>query len=282
MTTGKPWKIVLGGLAILAICLGSAFLLILHRMPGRSYLQRMKALVVATELSHPGVLWRVVHDGCLAAQTSIGVPAPCLEVNLKRGYAIIKDPERATQLLLVPTRRIPGIESPLLLVDGSENYWFDAWSAKHWLEREVGAPIPHADLGLAMNSIFSRTQDQLHIHIDCVRSEARVLVDAAVPTLGRHWTGRPLRLGGTSYDALWIDGDDLARSNPFRLLAEDGRARGDMGSYSLALLGAERPGGPPGFVLLRSHESPANGGAPSGERLLDHHCQILKSDPSRR
>lgn len=249
---------------------------------GMANIRQLRSLVVAGELAHPDALWRIVHDGCVIDESSFGRPAPCLEVNAAKGYAIIKDPERATQLLLVPTKRIRGIESPALLAGDSENYWFDAWSAKRWLESELGGTLGDADMGLAVNSRLSRTQDQLHIHIDCVRPAVRAAISTTARSLGRDWTRLPAKLFGSTYDALWIDRGELIRSDPFRLLGSDERVRGDMGSYSLALIGAERSPGEFGFVLLRSHETAANFGAPSGERLLDHRCRLARSADDRR
>ncbi|MET0331942.1 MAG: CDP-diacylglycerol diphosphatase, partial [Dyella sp.] len=43
------------------------------------------------------------------------------------GYAILKDHHGPAQYLLIPTARITGIESPLLLRAGAPNYFAAAW-----------------------------------------------------------------------------------------------------------------------------------------------------------
>ena len=237
----------------------------------------LKRFVQRVEEDHPNALWSVVHEVCMRNQRAIGRPFPCIEVNLDAGYAVLKDPERRTQLLLVPTTRISGAEAPSLIQPGARNYWQDAWSTKPVFEKFASGPVPRQDLALAVNSLFSRTQEQLHIHIDCVRPEVREFVRINEGTITATW--RPLRrkLLGFSYWARWVDGPDLAASNPFVLLGRDRRMRATMGMQALAVVGAVRANGQPGFVLFSRPESEASIGFPSGEVLLDHRCNVLAS-----
>src|SRR5262245_8830503 len=63
-------------------------------------------------------LWFVVHDMCLPVYHSVGVAFPCLEINIDngpdRGFAVLQAPLSATHVIVVPTARISGIESPNL------------------------------------------------------------------------------------------------------------------------------------------------------------------------
>ena len=61
----------------------------------------------------PGSLWQVVDSLCVPAKQASADPLPCLEVDLERGLAVLA--ADAGHLLVVPTRRIPGIESSELL-----------------------------------------------------------------------------------------------------------------------------------------------------------------------
>ena len=65
--------------------------------------------------SHPNALWRVVHDLCVTDMKMTGLPAPCLVVDRHRGFAILKDLKGRTQILLIPTKRVSGIESSKLM-----------------------------------------------------------------------------------------------------------------------------------------------------------------------
>jgi CDP-diacylglycerol diphosphatase len=118
------------------------------------------------ELTHPHALWRVVHDLCVPDRRLLSLSAPCMKVSLAQGWAVVKDVRNPTHLLLVPTRRIIGIESPFLTTPDAPNYWAFAWNARPLFERLLGRPAPREDIGLVVNSRFGRTQDQLHIHMD--------------------------------------------------------------------------------------------------------------------
>ncbi|MGA8864931.1 MAG: CDP-diacylglycerol diphosphatase [Gallionella sp.] len=82
--------------------------------------------------SNPDALWNIVSGQCLRHQIELGNPLPCAQVDLRpgAGYAVLKDIVGIAQFLVIPTRRISGVESPQLLAAGSPNYWSDAWQAK--------------------------------------------------------------------------------------------------------------------------------------------------------
>jgi CDP-diacylglycerol pyrophosphatase len=236
---------------------------------------RLSRLVNGTEAAHPNALWHIVHGLCLRDMRVSGNPAPCIEVNTQGGYAVVKDVERKTQYLLIPTARITGIEGPALLTAASPNYWQAAWTARRWMEKQLGHPVPREDLGLAVNSAFGRTQNQLHIHIDCVRPDVQAALKAQGPRFGSRWTSFRGDFG-LSYKARWIDGTDLGATDPFKLVAHtDPVARADMARETLVLIGASRADGRPGFVLLAARADPADPDDAAGEELLDHRCRVL-------
>ena len=231
------------------------------------------ALIVALR-PHPNALWHVVHDLCVPDMRANGAPAPCMAVNLAGGYAVLRDVRGATQLMLIPTDRVRGIEDPRVLAPASPSYWQAAWEARPLFEHLVGRPAPRDAVGLAINSIYGRSQNQLHIHIDCVRASVRRALAANASRIGDAWS--PLTLAHHPYRVRRIEGDDLAASDPFKLLAaSDAAARADMGRETLVVIGAVFPGGRPGFVLLndRADLATLNGG--HGEELLDHACKTL-------
>ncbi len=226
---------------------------------------------------HRNALWRVVHDLCAVDRRVLGLPAPCLAVNLREGWAVVKDTEQPTHILLVPTRRVSGIESPALLAPDAPNYWAQAWNARAWFERLVGRPVPRGDFALVINSRFGRTQDQLHIHIDCLWPPVVAALDASKATVGAAWATLDAPLLGKPYEARRIDGEDLVR-NPFKLLARgDERARDDMGAYTLAAIPEVFADGKPGFILLARHADFAHGDPAAAEGLLDHRCSVLRA-----
>jgi CDP-diacylglycerol pyrophosphatase len=218
--------------------------------------------------SHPNALWHVVHDLCLRDARLIGRPAPCLAVNRRVGYAVVPDPRRRTQVLLVPTRRISGIESPALLEPDSVNYWQAAWDARVFFERRARRQLPRDQIGMAINSIASRSQNQLHIHVDCLRASVVAYLKAHEGEIGPIWRPLPDPLVGRHYAARRLLGAELDPRDPFKLLAEGNPSAPDhMGRFSLAVVGATFSDGSPGFYLLAD-----DGPAAFAEGLLDHTC----------
>ncbi|HEY2483058.1 MAG TPA: CDP-diacylglycerol diphosphatase [Caulobacteraceae bacterium] len=229
---------------------------------------------------HSNALWRVVHGLCMTDMMLSGAPAPCLEVNRRGGYAVLRDPQAATEVLVVPTTKIIGIEGPELQVPGGPNYWQAAWDARRYLEERAGRAAPREDVGMAVNSVFGRSQDQLHIHIDCVSAKVRTALAAHAEEIGEVWAPLDFDLAGRMYRARRVNGDALGARDPFKLLATgDSEAGDDMGRQTLAVVGVRSADGRPGFVLLA-----ATGGTPenpdgSSESLLDHSCAVL-DEPS--
>jgi CDP-diacylglycerol pyrophosphatase len=228
---------------------------------------------------HPNALWRVVHDLCVPDRRILGLPAPCLAVNLRQGWAVLKDAREPTHILLVPTQRISGIESPAILAPDAPNYWADAWRARGHFERLAGRPVPRSDFGLAINSRFGRTQDQLHIHIDCLWPQVARALREAAPHVGVAWAPLGAPLMGGWYVARRLDGENLER-NPFKLLATGyPPARADMGAYGMAAVGEVFADGQPGFILLALRADLPHGEAGAIEGILDHKCRVLRAGP---
>lgn len=222
----------------------------------------------------PNALWTIVHDQCVADERAHHDPAPCSQVQLsageQRGYAVMKDIIGARQYLLLPTARITGIESPELLAPDATNYFAEAWQARAFVEQRAGGTLPRDWMSLAVNSAVSRSQNQLHIHLDCVRADVRDALRADAALIGPTWAPFPTPLAGHTYWAIAVPGVDLA-VNPFTLLADgiDG-ARADMGLYTLVVVGADDVGGRPGFVVLADGADGETGDVAGGEQLQDH------------
>ena len=229
------------------------------------------------QASHPNALWHIVHNLCVVDMQASGHPAPCARVDLKGGYAVIKDMARRTQYLLIPTARVTGIESPSLLEPGSPNYWRDAWQATDLIAKQLKQPIPREDLGLAVNSLNGRTQNQLHIHIDCVQPEVKAYLRDHNAEFGPRWQTMSDRLVGRWYQVRWVDGADLGVNDPFKLLAEAPLARARMDEETLVVIGASRADGTPGFILLSDKLNWAENDTAAGESLLDHRCRVLSA-----
>ena len=230
----------------------------------------------------PDALWKIVHDKCVPDQQQNSDPVPCALVDLRegdaKGYAVLKDIVGATQYLLIPTARVPGIESALLLAPDAPNYLADAWRERGFTERAEGHPLPRQAISLAINSAFGRSQNQLHIHIDCIRTDIAAALQRQLGAIGDSWALLPEQLAGHSYWAIRVLSDDLDSINPFSLVA-DGvpGARTAMGEQTLVVVGAVFADGRPGFIILTDRVNPVTGDKAAGEELQDHDCAIAQS-----
>jgi len=217
-------------------------------------------------------LWHIVSERCVPDEKQNHSPFPCAKVDLADGYAVLKDLVGNTQFLLIPTIPVRGIESPEVMAPNAPNYWADAWQARSFVEDRARRHLPRDMLGLAINSLSGRSQNQLHIHIDCIRLDVHVALRTHAASIGGHWSRFPVPLAGHDYMAMRIEQADLGAINPFALLA-DGipGARADMAHWTLVVIGDSHQG-KEGFVVLAGHAVPASGDWGAGEQLLDHAC----------
>ncbi|RKP58700.1 CDP-diacylglycerol diphosphatase [Pararobbsia silviterrae] len=232
-------------------------------------------VALAAHAANPDALWQIVSQKCVpAAETGAGQNA-CAYVDMRGGYALLKDINGVAQYLLIPTRRVSGIESPALLDADAPNYWPDAWHARSYVEQKLDVPLRRDEVGLAINSASGRTQNQLHIHIDCMRPDVADALAAQRGTLDAAWRTLPVALEGHRYRARVIDEATLERDDPFKALAADIASRGEaMGDQTLLVTGTTLADGQPGFIVLNDRVDGLD--RASSEELLDHDCTIAR------
>jgi CDP-diacylglycerol pyrophosphatase len=224
---------------------------------------------------NPDALWEIVHDNCVPAAEGANVVQKCIEVNLAGGYAVLKDIVGVAQYLLIPTARVSGIESPELLAPGSPNYWRAAWEARHYVDEALHRELRRDVVSLAINSAHGRTQNQLHIHVDCLAPDVVWALREYGPRVGTAWSPFPILLRGHAYRIRRIDDAGLEHTDPFKLLAPDVAREGQvMGEQTLLVAGAVLRDGTPAFYLLNDHVQP--GDWASSEELQDHTCAIAR------
>jgi CDP-diacylglycerol pyrophosphatase len=229
----------------------------------------------------PMALWRIVHGECVPhIEAGLG-PKPCERVDLdggvEQGIAILKDLVGVSQMLAIPTRRITGIEDPQMLAPNAPPVFAVAWGAKSLVEERLHRVLPREAVGLAINSKWARSQEQLHVHIDCVAIPVMKALAEYASAFDRQWRAMTVPLQGRVYFARRVDSADLVNVAPLKLLADGVEgARAHMGAYSLAATGATFEG-KPGFVLLADQFSLEGGG--HAEDLQDHDCAIARSTP---
>jgi CDP-diacylglycerol pyrophosphatase len=216
----------------------------------------------------------IVQEQCVPHWLTAHSPAPCVSVSqgaAAQGYAVLADRKGGAHFLLIPTQSISGIESPEVRATGALNYFDAAWKARSVLDTFFGGPLPREAVGLAVNHIHARSQDQLHIHISCLRSTLYEELHAAADRIGHTWSS--LRIGGMGYQALRVMGTQLGKANPFQLLADRlPGAKQSMGEFTLLVAGIQFKQGP-GFVVLAGDD------VPGAELLLDSSCALAQRRP---
>jgi CDP-diacylglycerol pyrophosphatase len=177
----------------------------------------------------------------------------------------------------LPTQRISGIESPELLSSDAPNYWQAAWQSRRYVSAHLHRKLPRDDVGLAVNSAPDRSQDQLHVHVDCLQPSVTSQVDSHVEAIGNTWQQLGFSLAGRRYFARRIEAPNLRGINPFHLLADLVKSNGGaMSRETLVVIGVTFGDHHDGFVLLADSADPPRGNPGDGESLLDHTCALVK------
>jgi CDP-diacylglycerol pyrophosphatase len=226
-------------------------------------------------------LWRIVSENCVPAAQQ-GKPSRCTEASIGKGVAagdvVFKDKNGPLQYLVMPTARVAGIEDPQLLRPEAPPYFADAWRARHWMETTHGAPIPAEDAAIALNSAWSRSQDQLHLHVSCVRADLKARLKAVSIAPSDTWAPLPGGWNGHAYLVRSVAADTLDGIDPIRdVAAHVPGAAGEMGHQAIAVVGAALADGRRGFWLLESSIAPMSGwlGGIEGD-VQDHSCVVLR------
>src|SRR5579862_6721407 len=132
-------------------------------------------LTATATLADRNVLWTIVHGQCVPHFQAGDGPKPCDVVDLDggeaRGVALLKDINGIAQFLAIPTARVTGIEDPSVLAPDARDYFAFAWAQRGAVEARLKTTLPREAIAVAVNSEFARSQDQLHLHIDCLRKD---------------------------------------------------------------------------------------------------------------
>ncbi len=218
-----------------------------------------------------GSLRLIVQNFCVINWTQHRDPSPCERVFLAdakssdSGYAVLADPGGGAHYLLAPTQTMAGADSSELLDPDAPNYFAEAWHARDLLTKFVGHDVPRTAMGLVVNTVPTRSYDQFHIHIECLRQDVAGSLRAAQDQVSDVWS--PLTVAGASFQAMRITADGLDGSNLFELVAnmKPDVAR-HLRDYTLVVAGAQFKSGP-GFILL-------TGTGLTGELLMDSSCAV--------
>lgn len=231
-------------------------------------------------------LWRNVQQRCLAPpQSQQPRHADCASVDRAQGLVLYKDAIGVSHYLVIPARPVTGVEDRRAWDGSGANAWAYGWAERGIVGQALGKPVPDDMLGLAVNSRTSRSQDQLHIHLDCISAAARAFVNGANGPIGTEWTS--LRFDGKPVRARFIPAAaPVLSADPFALVG--GRAD-DPGASASAVpppdrgifltYGQDRQGRP-GFFLVDQPVHAAAGSNGHASDFLDRRCRLAAELPA--
>ena len=216
----------------------------------------------------------IVQEQCLPHWQKARDASPCESLGAEQGgepaYALLHDRKGGAHFLLIPTRTVRGIDEQVVLAAGSPNYFAAAWRSRQALAAASGWSIPRTAVGMGINPVRARSQDQLHIHIECLGSSVYRGLQQAADALKDTWS--PVRIDGADYLGLRVRGEDLGEVNPFALVAQG--VPGAIDDYTLLVAGMQFRDGP-GFAVLVQAD-----GVPAAELLLDSSCAVTQPGPA--
>lgn len=193
---------------------------------------------------------------CVAAahQGSGRLPVPCEFVS-QRGFVVMKEAHQ--EHLFVPTAPVSGVEDPAVVASKARPYWLYAWKqvTRYFHGR------PHWQLGLAINSKAGRSQDQLHIHMTCIKKPVSDALHQA--HISAAWSD--ISLAGRKYHARHVT-SLTGRNDPFRLVYQIVHSNPQQMQYQTIVVTGARTG----FYVLNDYKHQSNRG--HGEELLDSRC----------
>ncbi len=184
---------------------------------------RLALIAAMTLLALPAradrmALWNIVHGQCAAHAEAGQGPAPCERIDLAKGddqgVALLKDRVGIAQFLAIPTRRVTGVEDPFVLDSAAPNYFAFAWAARDALAARLQRTLPRQDVSIAINSAFARSQDQLHLHLDCLDPDVAGRLAANLASLDDNWRPMAEPIKGRVYWARRVLSDDLSGVRP--------------------------------------------------------------------
>lgn len=192
----------------------------------------------------------------------------CEVYDAQDAYIILKDnaPTKPESYMIIPTAKVTGIDDKQVFDPPVVNFFQYGWT------RAATYPgKPAVNTALAINSVHARTENQLHIHMSCVRPDVdKVLQDNDSKIRSYPAKFRKLKLppNGNTYQTLRVA--SLGGNNsPFLVIQKIRGVKGHMGQQSIALVGTERSGE---YYLLATRfkkGDPQSGGA---EELMDEAC----------
>ncbi|PHJ57301.1 hypothetical protein VF14_30465 [Nostoc linckia z18] len=215
-------------------------------------------------------LWQKVQQCVANQQGQPPKPDPCLYVDLNKRY-VVANGSNPVEYLLLPTDKIEGIEDPNISRSNSIPYWQYAWEeARKYVPTKKPQVQYRNQYGLAINSQQARNQDQLHIHMSCIKQSVSMQLetdDNQIPN--GNFNNFILTLENNQYNIMKLDNDSLTNNNnPFYLVNRSLASSQKMADQSIAVVGRRRGG----YYIVNTESDATKGYKAAAEKLLDEDC----------
>lgn len=229
-------------------------------------------------------LWGVVDKLCMTNYQQTKSPAPCQQIYMPEGqvhgFSVIQNPRYPYHFVLVPTAKMAGIESPELSASGRTDYFGYAWLMRRLLAWQYGASVPDDKLGLAINSAYGRSQNQLHIHLTCLREDVRRQLLAERPYIDEEWRLLPDKLLRQTWYARRVMQPTVMGIDPIHSVASYFHLTPEqLAEWGVAVI-PTLYGTQKGFIMLTTRRGWDRNNRASVEALLDKECAILSPEAS--
>lgn len=232
--------------------------------------------------SQSAQLWDTVSQECVPQSATLAASSPCLKVvlepSVERGYVVFRDRHGPLHFLLIPTTRIGGIESPELLDSTVTDYFQKAWGERDFIGQQSDEPLPRDIVSLTINSSYGRSQDQLHIHISCIKPDVKAHLYSQLDQFSEQWTKVEDGINGNGYIARTLTEAQFRQMSLFlRLATEVPDAEDHMASYGLALVPYTSSTHVPMYLLLANKLNILSLNLGYTGDIQDYQCDLLKT-----
>ncbi|MDR0806768.1 MAG: CDP-diacylglycerol diphosphatase [Enterobacteriaceae bacterium] len=238
--------------------------------------------------SHSDDLWNIISQQCISQQQLNQIQIiPCLNSELSsdasRGFVIFKDRKGPLHFLLIPTERIKGVEDKRLLNPDTPDYFMTAWDYRSYLSKQSGKRIPRDVVSLAINSAWGRSQDQLHIHVSCVKPEIKAQLESQLDKFSEKWTPVPYGINNHNYIARTLTEEQFQQMSLIRrVAAELPDAAKNMGEYGIALVAYNKKDfknktSVPMYLMLVNKVDLLGLNLGYAEEIQDYQCDLVKT-----
>lgn len=241
----------------------------------------LSVIALVTGCARSDALWMITQDLCMTNYHYRRDPAPCQQIyqpqGKEQGFSILQNPRFPYHFILVPNLAMSGIESISLSREGRTDYFGYTWLMRYRLMAAYGAAVPEDMLGMAINSASGRSQNQLHIHLTCLREDVRRQLQAERPYISEQWRPLPDRMLNHSWYARRVMQPTAMGIYPIASVAREFHLTSpQLADYGVALIPTTFSG-EKGFILLTTRRGWDKGNRASVESLLDKRCDILRA-----